>query len=88
MLFTTAFWKGAAERALKSGAQFALLTLGVGLTAGAVDGETAQVINAFTVNFVTLGGTFLGGALVSVLTSITFSGNVSNETSSGAHVAE
>lgn len=88
MLFTTAFWKGAAERALKSGAQFALLTLGVGLTAGTVDGETAQVINAFTVNLATLGGTFLGGALVSVLTSITFSGNVSNETPSGAHVAE
>lgn len=78
-MFTIAFWKGATERAVKSGAQFALLTLGVGVTAGAVDGETAQVINAFAVNFATLGGAFLGGVLVSALTSLAFSSNVPNQ---------
>jgi hypothetical protein len=79
-MFTVDFWRGAAERALKSGAQFALLTLGVGVVAGGVDGETAQVINAFTINFFTLGGAFLGGGLVSVLTSLAIPGPVPDGT--------
>ncbi|WP_125777203.1 hypothetical protein [Antribacter gilvus] len=64
------FWKGAAERAIATGAQFCLLVLGVGVGAGALPGETAQIVNALTLNYVTLGGAFLGGALVSVLTSL------------------
>lgn len=87
-MFNLEFWKGVAERGIKSGAQFALLTLGVGLTAGAVDGETAQVINAFTVNFVTLGGAFLGGVLVSALTSLAFPSNVPSLSRPGKHEAE
>ncbi|QEP08725.1 holin [Glutamicibacter sp. ZJUTW] len=87
MLWTKEFWKGVAERGIKTGAQFALLTLGVGVTAGTVDGEAAQVINAFAVDFVTLGGAFLGGVLVSVLTSLVFSGNVPNK-SMAKHLAD
>lgn len=87
-MWTKKFWKGAAERGIKSGAQFALLTLGVGLTAGAVDGETAQVINAFTVNFATLGGAFLGGVLVSALTSLAFPSKVPDSEYDGKHVAD
>lgn len=86
-MFNLEFWKGVAERGIKSGAQFALLTLGVGLTAGTVDGETAQVINAFTVNFVTLGGAFLGGVLVSALTSLAFPSNVPSTNQPGKHEA-
>lgn len=87
-MFTLEFWRGVAERGIKSGAQFALLTLGVGLTAGTVDGETAQVINAFTVNFVTLGGAFAGGVLVSALTSLALPGNVPSASRPGKHEAE
>ena len=86
-MFSLLFWKGVAERGIKTGAQFALLTLGVGLTAGAVDSETAQVINAFTVNFATLGGAFLGGVLVSALTSLALPENVPNQ-SVAKHLAE
>ena len=87
-MFTLEFWRGVAERGIKSGAQFALLTLGVGLTAGTVDGETAQVVNAFAVNFVTLGGAFLGGVLVSALTSLAFPSNVPSLVQSGKHEAD
>lgn len=69
-MFKKSFWKAAAERALKSGAQFVLLVLGVGVVAGTGDGESAQVINAFALDYVTLAGAFGGGVLVSVLTSI------------------
>ncbi len=69
-MFTLAFWKAATERALKSGAQFVLVTIGFGLVAGTQTSETADVLNAFTLNYVTLGGVFLGGAIVSYLTSI------------------
>lgn len=71
-VFTKDFWKGALERAVKSGAQFVLLVLGVGVAAGGVDTETAQVINAFALDYVALGGAFLGGVLMSVLTSVAF----------------
>lgn len=71
-VFTKDFWKGALERAVKSGAQFVLLVLGVGVVAGGVDTETAQVINAFALDYVALGGAFLGGVLMSVLTSVAF----------------
>lgn len=66
-MFTLAFWKAATERAGKSGAQFVLLTIGGGIAAGIGGDET---INAFLLDYPTLGGVFLGGALVSYLTSI------------------
>jgi hypothetical protein len=66
-MFTLIFWKAATERALKSGAQFVLLTIGGGLAAGISGDET---INAFLLDFPTLGGVFFGGALASYLTSV------------------
>lgn len=69
-MFTLVFWRAAFERALKTGAQFVLMTLGVGVGAGVSDGATADVINAFTLNYVTLAGSFCGGMLVSVMFSL------------------
>lgn len=66
-MFTRKFWKAATERALKSGAQFVALTIGGGAIAGAAGNET---VNAFLLDYPTLGGVFLGGALVSYLTSV------------------
>lgn len=69
-IFTKSFWVASAERALKSGAQFALLLLGTGAIAGGVGGESAEVINAFALNYITIAGAFAGGVIVSVLTSV------------------
>lgn len=69
-MFTLAFWKAATERALKTGAEFVLASIGVGVGAGAVGGEAADVINAFALDYVTLGGAFAGGVLVSYLFSV------------------
>lgn len=71
-MFTTVFWRATAERAVSTGAQFALLTLGVGLVAGTGDSLQADVINAFAVNWLTLGGAFLGGCFVTVLKCLAF----------------
>lgn len=57
-LFSTAFWKDAAERAIKTGAQSILLALGGG------------VVDAFALDWRILAGAGLGGALLSLLTSI------------------
>jgi len=66
-MFTLAFWKAATERAVKSGAQFVVLTIGGGAIAGAT-GDKA--INAFLLDYPTLGGVFVGGLILSYLTSI------------------
>lgn len=70
------FWLGAAERAVKTGAQFFLMVLGVGVTAGVVDGQTASVVNALALDYLTLAGAFAGGVLVSLMTSLAFPKNV------------
>lgn len=66
-MFKKAFWKAATERALKSGAQFVILTMSGGAIAGA-SGDT--VINAFLLDYPTLAGVFAGGILISYLTSL------------------
>jgi hypothetical protein len=58
-MFTVKFWKGAAERAVKSGAQ-ALIGLWLG------DG----VFNLWTVDVELAGGVGAGAAVLSLLTSI------------------
>ncbi|MBX6355797.1 MAG: holin [Micromonosporaceae bacterium] len=58
-MFTVTFWKQAAERAIKSAAQ-ALLGLWVG----------AQAFNAWDADWKKAAGVALGGAILSVLTSL------------------
>ena len=50
MMFNKQFWKAATERAVKTGAQFVLVTLGVGLTG--VTGD--NTVNAFLLDYPTL----------------------------------
>ena len=57
-MMTTAFWKAAAERAVKTAAQSALLVLG------------ADQVNAIAVDWPEVGGFALGGAVLSMLTSL------------------
>lgn len=79
-LVSRIFWVDATERAVKSGAQFVLLTLGFGLVAGTQEDSTAQVVNAFLVDYKTLLGVFLGGVLFSYITSLA-SAKVSSDNS-------
>jgi hypothetical protein len=62
-MFTVTFWKQAAERAIKSAAQ-ALLGLWVG----------AQAFNAWDADWKKAAGVALGGAILSVLTSLASAG--------------
>lgn len=57
-IFAVSFWKEAAERAVKTAAQSAVLVIG------------AEQVNALTVSWVEVGGFALGGAVLSLLTSI------------------
>lgn len=59
MMFTIAFWKDAAERAMKTAAQAVIAGLAIG-----------EGFNAFAVDWQLALGLALGGALLSVLTSI------------------
>lgn len=59
-MFTLDFWKAAGERALKTGAQFVLVSWAVG------DG----IFNVLTVDPAEAAGYFGGGVAVSLLTSL------------------
>lgn len=63
-MFTLAFWKATAERAVKTGAQALILAWPV------ADG----LLNIFEVDFERGAGVFLGGAALSVLTSLASAG--------------
>jgi hypothetical protein len=62
-MFTVTFWKQATERAIKSAAQ-ALLGLWVG----------AQAFNAWDADWKKAAGVALGGAILSMLTSLASAG--------------
>jgi hypothetical protein len=57
-MFTTAFWKSAAERASKTAAQAAILVLG------------ADQLDAFAADWGDVASFAVGGAVLSLLTSI------------------
>jgi hypothetical protein len=57
-MFSALFWRGAAERAVKTAAQVLLVYLG------------ADMVNAFSVHWDRAAGIAAGAALVSVLTSL------------------
>ena len=59
-MFTITFWRAAAERAIKTGAQSVLTVYFVGDVA----------LNAFQADWVNMGGIGLGGAALSILTSL------------------
>ena len=59
-MVTVAFWKDAAERAVKTAGQAAVLAVGADTLAA----------NAFTVDWSTVAGFGLGGAALSLLTSV------------------
>lgn len=59
-MFTLAFWKAATERAIKTGAQSVLTVYFVGDVA----------LNAFQADWVNMAGIGLGGAALSVITSL------------------
>lgn len=64
-LFTAVFWKDAAERAVKSGAQAVVLALG------------GDAFNVWSIDWQTISGIGLGGLALSLLTSVASAG-VSN----------
>ena len=58
-LFTRAFWADAAERAIKTAAQVAILAIGQGVT-----------VDLFAADWRNVAGLALGGAVLSLLSSI------------------
>ncbi|WP_236732129.1 holin [Mycolicibacterium peregrinum] len=75
-IWSLTFWKDAAERALKSAAQAATLALG------------GDVFNAWTVDWKTAAGIALGGAGLSLLTSIGSAGIANKGTASLSSAVE
>lgn len=63
-MFTKIFWLAATERAAKTAAQAALLAI-IGSAA-----LTDSAVNAFEIDWPVVGGFFLGGAVISYLTSV------------------
>lgn len=64
MLYDIRFWRAAGERAAKTAAQAAILAiLGSGMM-------SAEAVNAFEINWPVVLGFAIGGAVLSVLTSV------------------
>lgn len=69
-MWTLTFWQDAAERAIKTAAQSAILGLGF----------TSVTANALTFDWVEMGGFAAGGFILSILSSVgsfTFTGSAS-----------
>ena len=75
-MWTLAFWRAVAERALKTAAQSAVLTVGAD-SLGA---------NALTFDWVQMGGFALGGLVLSVLMSIASAASTGSPSLSGAEI--
>ncbi len=59
-IYTLTFWSAALERAIKTAAQAAVLSIGA----------TSIAINALAVDWASVGGFALGGFALSILTSV------------------
>lgn len=69
-IYSLTFWKDAGERAAKSAAQAAVLALG------------GDVVNVWSVDLQTVAGLGLGGAVLSLLTSVASAGLANQGTAS------
>lgn len=69
-IYSLAFWKDAGERAVKSAAQAAVLALG------------GDALNAWSIDWQTTSGLGLGGAALSLLTSVASAGVANRGTAS------
>ena len=65
-MFTLAFWKATAERAISTGAQSALLVIG------------ADQINVISVDWPVIAGFAAGGAVLTVIKALAFGGKDGN----------
>jgi hypothetical protein len=77
-MFTITFWKAAAERAVKTGAQSVLTAYFVGDVA----------LNAFQADWVNMGGIGLGGVTLSILTSLASGYKDGNPSATNAEVTK
>ena len=75
-LYSLTFWRDAGERAAKSGAQAALVALG------------GDAFNVWAVDWIDVSGISLGGALLSVLTSVASAGIANRGTASMTKAVE
>lgn len=75
-MFTTAFWKAAFERAIKSAAQVAILTIG------------ADTFNVVGLDWAEVGGFAGGGLVLSLLTSVAFGAKDGNPSATNAEVTK
>ena len=76
MITTTAFWKAATERAVKSAAQVAILTIG------------ADTFNVVTMDWAEVAGFAGGGLVLSYLTSVAFGGKDGNPSATNAETVD
>lgn len=71
-MFTRAFWRATAERAISTGAQSALLVI------------AADQINVVAVDWVTVGGFAAGGAALTVIKALAFGSRDGNPSATNA----
>lgn len=69
-MFTLQFWRAAGERAAKTGAQFVLAVLGMAWTTAGLGDPTAETLNAFSWNYLTIAGAFAAGVFLSLMFSL------------------
>lgn len=75
-MFTRAFWRATAERAISTGAQSALLVI------------AADQINVVAVDWLTVGGFAAGGAALTVIKALAFGGKDGNPSAINAETVK
>lgn len=80
--FNRVFWEGVGDRAARTAAQFATFNLALQVGPEALESG----FNGLTVDFIAMAGWALGGALLSLLTSIAVPAKVGEQPGEGADV--